>query len=166
MQTFSKGLAALIKHCRADVIDPWILKAQFAFLTKKPTAQAMFIARRPVDMAERLADSFWQCGPTATHWRSAGFPCAVEYIATLRTISNMGDRVKARANHDTKLHNPEYDRVVHFLLVCSVCCCLPHVGTSKLSAETGVYWRRVCFLASTVALSVWCKRSRRHTGMG
>ena len=53
LQTFYKVLAALIKLRIADVIDPWISKTQFGFRKKKSTAQAIFIARRLMDMAER-----------------------------------------------------------------------------------------------------------------
>ena len=53
LQVFYKILAALIKLRLVDVIDPWISQTQFGFRAKKSTAQAIFIARIVMDMAER-----------------------------------------------------------------------------------------------------------------
>ena len=53
LQVFYKIFAALSKLRLVDVIDPWISKTQFGFRAKKSTAQAIFIARRLMDMAER-----------------------------------------------------------------------------------------------------------------
>ena len=47
------AFAALIKLRIDDVIDPWISKTKFGFRKKSSTAQAICIARRLVDVAER-----------------------------------------------------------------------------------------------------------------
>ena len=53
LQILYKILAALLKYRLVDGVDPWLLKTQFGFRKKKSTAQAIFIARRLMDLAER-----------------------------------------------------------------------------------------------------------------
>ena len=53
LQTFYKMLAALVKNRLEPALEPWMSKTQFGFRKKKSTSQALFIARRLMDMAER-----------------------------------------------------------------------------------------------------------------
>ena len=53
LQTFYKILAALVKNRLEPALEPWISKTQYGFRKKKSTSQALFIARRLMDMAER-----------------------------------------------------------------------------------------------------------------
>ena len=63
LQILYKILAALLKYRLVDGVDPWLLKTQFGFRKKKSTAQAIFIARRLMDLAERQGTNisliFW-----------------------------------------------------------------------------------------------------------
>ena len=53
LQTLYKILAGLIKNRLIQTYDAWIQKSQFGFRPKKSTAQAIFIARRLMDISER-----------------------------------------------------------------------------------------------------------------
>ena len=53
LQTFYKILAAMTKMRLEEALEPWLLKTQYGFRRKRSTAQAIFLARRPMDIAER-----------------------------------------------------------------------------------------------------------------
>ena len=53
LQTFYKILAAMTKMRLEEALDPWLLKTQYGFRRKRSTAQAIFLARRLMDIAER-----------------------------------------------------------------------------------------------------------------
>jgi len=53
LQTFYKILAALIKERIDAGLDAWIYKTQYGFRANKSTTQAIFIARRLQDIAEK-----------------------------------------------------------------------------------------------------------------
>ena len=57
LQTFYKILAALIQNRLEPALEPWISKTQYGFRKKKSTSQALFIARRLMDLAERQGTS-------------------------------------------------------------------------------------------------------------
>ena len=53
LQTFFKLLAAILKQRLVAALDPWISKTQYGFRPRKFTPQALFLARRLMDLAER-----------------------------------------------------------------------------------------------------------------
>lgn len=53
LQTFFKLLAAILKQRLVAALDPWISKTQYGFRPRKFTPQALFLARRLIDLAER-----------------------------------------------------------------------------------------------------------------
>ena len=57
LQVLYKIFAGLIKNRLIETYDPWIQQSQFGFRPKKSTTQAIFIARRLMDMAERTGSN-------------------------------------------------------------------------------------------------------------
>ena len=57
LQVLYKIFAGLIKNRLIETYDPWIQQNQFGFRPKKSTTQAIFIARRLMDMAERTGSN-------------------------------------------------------------------------------------------------------------
>ena len=57
LQTLYKILAGLIKNRLLQTYDPWIQRSQFGFRRKKSTAQAIFLARRLMDISERTGSN-------------------------------------------------------------------------------------------------------------
>ena len=57
LQVLYKIFAGLIKIRLIETYDPWIQQSQFGFRPKKSTTQAIFIARRLMDMAERTGSN-------------------------------------------------------------------------------------------------------------
>ena len=57
LQVLYKIFAGLIKIRLIETYDPWIQQNQFGFRPKKSTTQAIFIARRLMDMAERTGSN-------------------------------------------------------------------------------------------------------------
>ena len=57
LQTLYKILAGLIKNRLLQAYDPWIQRSQFGFRPKKSTAQAIFLARRLMDISERTGSN-------------------------------------------------------------------------------------------------------------
>ena len=57
LQTLYKILAGLIKNRLIQTYDPWIQRSQFGFRPKKSTAQAIFLARRLMDISERTGSN-------------------------------------------------------------------------------------------------------------
>ena len=53
LQTFYKILAGMIKNRLLETYDTWVQDTQYGFRPKKSTAQAIFIARRLMDISER-----------------------------------------------------------------------------------------------------------------
>ena len=53
LQTFYKLLAGMIKNRLSVSLEPWIQKTQYGFRPQKSTSQALFLARRLLDIAER-----------------------------------------------------------------------------------------------------------------
>ena len=53
LQVFYKILAGMIRTRLLHAYDPWIQKSQYGFRPRKSTTQAIFIARRLLDLAER-----------------------------------------------------------------------------------------------------------------
>lgn len=53
LQVFYKILASLVRSRFQRTFEPWIQRTQFGFRPRKSTAQAIFIARRLLDIAER-----------------------------------------------------------------------------------------------------------------
>ena len=53
LQTFYKILAGIIKNRLLETYDTWVQDTQYGFRPKKSTAQAIFIARRLMDISER-----------------------------------------------------------------------------------------------------------------
>ena len=53
LQTIYKLIAAMVKNRLVDALETWISKTQYGFRPKRSTAQAIFIARRLMDIAER-----------------------------------------------------------------------------------------------------------------
>ena len=53
LQVFYKILAGLIRGRLMAAYDPWVQKTQYGFRPNKSTSQAVFIARRLMDIAER-----------------------------------------------------------------------------------------------------------------
>ena len=50
LQTFYKILAGMIKNRLLETYDTWVQDTQYGFRPKKSTAQAIFIARRLMDI--------------------------------------------------------------------------------------------------------------------
>ena len=57
LQTLYKILAGLIKNRLLQAYDPWIQRSQFGFRPKISTAQAIFLARRLMDISERTGSN-------------------------------------------------------------------------------------------------------------
>ena len=53
LQVLYKVLASLVRNRLQQALEPWIQRNQFGFRPKKSTSQAIFIARRLLDIAER-----------------------------------------------------------------------------------------------------------------
>ena len=53
LQTFYKLLASMLKQRLAAGLEPWLHKTQYGFRSNKSTSQALFLARRLMDLAER-----------------------------------------------------------------------------------------------------------------
>ena len=53
LQVFYKILASLVRNRFQPAFEPWIQRTQFGFRPKKSTSQAIFIARRLLDISER-----------------------------------------------------------------------------------------------------------------
>ena len=57
LQTIYKFIAAMVKNTVAAGLETWISKTQYGFRPKRSTAQAIFIARRLMDIAERTGSN-------------------------------------------------------------------------------------------------------------
>ena len=57
LQVFYKILARLVRNRFHCACDPWIQNPQFGFRPKKSAWQAIFVARRLLDIAERPNDN-------------------------------------------------------------------------------------------------------------
>ena len=53
LQGWYKLFAAMIKHHLLETFEPWVQASQFGSRPKKSISQAVFIARRLMDISER-----------------------------------------------------------------------------------------------------------------
>ena len=146
LQVFYKILAALIKLRLADVIDLWISNTQFGFRPKKSTAQAIFIARRLVDMTERQGNNITL---VCLDWQKAFDKVDQQRLVEvlqrlhtppnlLQTIRNMYENTQFRvvmgeANQNTRLKKLESDKDAHSAHTCFAFCYLLSSKTSRLN---------------------------------